>query len=201
MSKTLIVAITGASGAIYTRRLLECLLRGGHTVHVTISQSGADVWRQELGDSLNATDPEKTMLAPEVDNGAYERLHCYRNDDYFSPVASGSFKTDGMVVCPCSGQTLAAIAHSMAGNLVQRAAEVQLKERRKLVLVTRETPISPGQIENMGLAARHGAVILPASPGWYHGVQSVDDLVDFIVARILDQLDVDNELIRRWGTD
>lgn len=201
MSKTIVVAITGASGSVYARRLIQCLIEGGHHVHVAISPSGADVWRQELNETIDPTSPNPPVLAARLGVSAEDRLHVHRYDDYFSPIASGSFKTDGMVICPCSGQTLASVAHSMANNLIQRAAEVHLKERRKLVLVTRETPISAGQIDNMGRAAGYGAVILPASPGWYHGVASLEDLIDFIVARILDQLDVDNELVRRWGDE
>jgi 4-hydroxy-3-polyprenylbenzoate decarboxylase len=116
-----------------------------------------------------------------------------------SAIASGSFRTRGMVICPCSGSTLAGIAMSASGNLVQRAAEVHLKERRPLILVPRETPLSLIQLENMHKVSQAGAVILPAAPGFYHGAQTIADLVDFIVARILDQLAIPNRLIRRWG--
>jgi 4-hydroxy-3-polyprenylbenzoate decarboxylase len=118
-----------------------------------------------------------------------------------APIASGSFLTDGMVVCPCSGGTLAAIAHSMGTNLIHRAAEVHLKERRKLILVPRETPLSLPQLDNMKRATEAGAVVLPASPGFYHGPKSIDDLVDFVVARICDQLGVEQSLMRRWGEE
>ncbi len=199
MRNTFVVAISGASGVVYSRRLIEVLLELGGEVHFTVSSAGADVWRHELGDPMWADGIDPSILAPSATQGARERLHCHRHDDFFAPIASGAFVTDGMVVCPCSGQTLSAVAHSSSGNLIQRAAEVHLKERRKLVLVTRETPLSIGQIENMSLAARNGAVILPASPGWYHGVDSANDLVDFVVARVLDQLAVPNNLIQRWG--
>ncbi|WP_372722322.1 UbiX family flavin prenyltransferase, partial [Novipirellula sp.] len=119
--------------------------------------------------------------------------------DYFTPIASGSFRTQAMVVCPCSGSTLSGIARAAGSNLIQRAAEVHLKEHRKLVLVPRETPLSVLQLENMHRLAAAGAVILPAMPGWYHGVESLDSLVDFIVSRIMDQIGVDNSLIQRWG--
>jgi flavin prenyltransferase len=118
-----------------------------------------------------------------------------------SPIASGSFLTAGMVICPCSGSTLAAISHSMGTNLIHRAAEVHLKERRKLILVPRETPLSLPQIDNMRKATEAGAVVLPASPGFYHGPKSIDDLVNFVVGRICDQLGVEKELIRRWGEE
>ena len=127
------------------------------------------------------------------------QISYHRYDDYMTPIASGSFRTRAMIVCPCSGSTLSGIARAAASNLVQRAAEVHLKEHRKLMLVPRETPLSVLQLENMHRLAAAGAVLLPAMPGWYHGVESLDDLVDFVVARILDQLDVDNSLISRWG--
>jgi flavin prenyltransferase len=126
-------------------------------------------------------------------------LHYYRYCDFLAPIASGSFLTDGMVICPCSSGTLSAIVHGTSSNLIHRAAEVHLKERRKLVLVPRETPLSLVQLENFKRAAEAGAVILPAMPGFYHGAKTIQDLVDFIVARICDQLGVPNELIRRWG--
>ena len=118
-----------------------------------------------------------------------------------APMASGSFLTAGMVICPCSGTTLSAVAAGAAGNLIQRAAEVHLKERRKLVLVPRETPLSLAHIDNMRRVTEAGAVVLPASPGWYHGVQELSDLVDFVVARICDQLGIEQTLTKRWGTE
>ncbi len=125
------------------------------------------------------------------------RYHHYA--DYLAPIASGSFPTDGMVVCPCSMSTLAAIAHGTSGNLIHRAADVHLKEGRTLILVPRETPLSLIAIENMRLAAAAGAVILPAMPGFYHGVKLISDLVDFVVSRICDRLGIGNSLIQRWG--
>jgi 4-hydroxy-3-polyprenylbenzoate decarboxylase len=118
-----------------------------------------------------------------------------------APMASGSFLTGGMVICPCSGTTLSAVAAGAAGNLIQRAAEVHLKERRKLIVVPRETPLSLAHIDNMRRVTEAGAVVLPASPGWYHGVESVNDLVDFVVARICDQLGIEHVLTKRWGTE
>jgi 4-hydroxy-3-polyprenylbenzoate decarboxylase len=116
-----------------------------------------------------------------------------------APIASGSFLTAAMVICPCSGSTLGALAHSVGENLIHRAAEVHLKERRKLVVVPRETPLSLPQLKNMQAVHEAGAVVLPASPGFYHGAESVADLVDFVVARICDQLGVANSLMTRWG--
>ena len=126
-------------------------------------------------------------------------IHYHDYRDWMAPISSGSFLTDGMVVCPCSFGTLSAIVHATSSNLIHRAADVHLKERRRLILVPRETPLSVVQIENMRRAAEAGAVILPAMPGFYHGVTSIRDLVDFVVGRICDQLGVANELIRRWG--
>jgi polyprenyl P-hydroxybenzoate and phenylacrylic acid decarboxylases len=198
--RPLILAITGASGAVYATRLLEVLLRAGREVHLVISPSGAAVIKQELDTAIDATRPNLAKLLP-VDVGDLSRkVIAYHHEDFMSPIASGSFLTGGMVVCPCSGSTLSAIAHGASQNLIQRAADVQLKERRKLILVPRETPLSVLHIENMHRAAQAGAVILPAMPGWYHGVKSVQDLVDFVVARILDQLEVPHELMKRWGT-
>lgn len=195
----LVLAITGASGAVYAVRLLEMLLRSRRDVHLTISPSGAAVFKQELGIAIDPAQPDLTKLLPADLAEQVGRVTCHRHDDFLAPIASGSFLTGGMVVCPCSGSTLSGIAHAASMNLIQRAADVHLKERRKLILVPRETPLSVLQIENMQRAAQAGAVILPAMPGWYHGVQSVQDLIDFIVARILDQLAVPHELMRRWG--
>jgi 4-hydroxy-3-polyprenylbenzoate decarboxylase len=137
----------------------------------------------------------------DIDVGRLRRgqvCYCHYRD-MFSPIASGSFLTVGMVVCPCSGSSLAAMAGGIGSNLIHRAAEVHLKERRKLILVPRETPLSLVQIENMRRVSEAGAVVLPASPGFYQGAEAIADLVNFVVARICDQLGVENELIRRWG--
>jgi flavin prenyltransferase len=202
----LVVAITGASGAVYAVRLLEVLLAAGHHIHLLVSPSGAAVVKQELGHEFDVATGNVEPLLSALRKLPLEELadytqqlvyHHYR--DFMAPPASGSFLTGGMVVCPCSGSTLSGIAHGASNNLIQRAADVHLKERRKLILVPRETPLSLIQLDNMRRAAEAGAVILPASPGWYHGVRSLDDLVDFVVARILDQLGVEHQLMRRWG--
>ncbi|TWT96999.1 putative aromatic acid decarboxylase [Botrimarina colliarenosi] len=216
----LIVGVTGASGAAYAVRLLEVLLRSGRDVHLSISPSGAAVIEQELGikvdlnhfdpDSLN---PEKVAFLARPEPGAQAlgeprqpapsrgALRYFHHHDFMAPMASGSFLSGGMALVPCSGTTLSAIAVGSASNLIQRAAEVQLKERRPLVLVPRETPVSLTHIDNMRKATEAGAVVLPASPGWYHGVESLADLVDFVVARICDQLGVRNALVKRWGAE
>ncbi len=212
-----ILAITGASGAVYALRLLQVLLEAGQQVHLTISPAGQIVLREELGvtvdlDAFQETDLFQVamareseaswlteMLGPNADRAQSGQVIYYHHQDLMAPIASGSFLSGGMIVCPCSGSTLGAIAHATPTNLIQRAAEVQLKERRPLVLVPRETPLSSLQLENMHRAAQAGAVVMPATPGWYHGVHSLADLVDFMVARMCDQLGIENRLIRRWG--
>jgi 4-hydroxy-3-polyprenylbenzoate decarboxylase len=229
MQKNVCVGITGASGAVYAVRLIEVLLATGHDVHLSISPSGAQVIEEEMDLKVNlkkfrasdmmlddvsaAEDSKIQLLQASAGIGTADsnvlsaearplgELHYHHYQDFHSGIASGSFLTQGMVVCPCSGTTLSAIAHGAASNLIQRAAEVHLKERRKLVLVPRETPLSVPHIENMRLATQSGAVMMPASPGWYHGVTTLRDLVDFMVGRICDQLGVDNCLMQRWGDE
>jgi 4-hydroxy-3-polyprenylbenzoate decarboxylase len=211
--RRIVLAITGASGAPIAIRLLQVMRRDPNVeVHLTISPSGAAVLQQEMGLPLNLRAINLNELlgcvpawasepAPEftpIDPSGDDRLHYHQHDDYMTPIASGSFLTDAMVLCPCSGSTLSGVARSAASNLIQRAAEVHLKEHRKLVVVPRETPMSVLQIENMHRLAAAGAVILPAMPGWYHDVQRLEDLVDFVVARIMDQIGLDNALIQRW---
>lgn len=199
MTLPYVLGITGASGAVYAVRLLEVLVQLGHEVHLSISASGQQVLRQELGLTVELDAFDATTLIDA--DGAPGRVIYHHYQDYLAPIASGSHRTAGMIVCPCSGSTLSAIAHSGGANLIQRAAEVHLKERRKLILVPRETPLSLPQLDNMRRTTEAGAVVLPAAPGWYHGVSSVNDLVDFIVARILDQLGVEHELMQRWGEE
>jgi flavin prenyltransferase len=227
MKRTIVVAVTGASGVTYSVRLLEVLLAAGCNVHLTISDAAAAVFREELelhvdldhflpvmlmlqsGDSLRDLKLQMLRTTAGISGdssnvlgmgaGEMGQLHYHHFRDRLAPIASGSFLTDGMVVCPCSGATLSAIVHGAGDNLIHRAAEVHLKERRRLVLVPRETPLSLPQLQNMKRAAEAGAVILPASPGFYHGVKLIGDLVDFIVSRICDQLGIANTLIQRWG--
>ncbi|PHQ33289.1 UbiX family flavin prenyltransferase [Rhodopirellula bahusiensis] len=211
--RRIVLAITGASGAPIAVRLLQVMRRDTNVeVHLTISPSGAAVLQQEMGLQLDLRSPDLNALlacvpawasepAPQfdtIDSAGDDRLHYHQHDDYMTPIASGSFLTDAMVLCPCSGSTLSGVARSAASNLVQRAAEVHLKEHRKLVIVPRETPMSVLQIENMHRLAAAGAVMLPAMPGWYHDVQRIEDLVNFVVARIMDQIGLDNGLIQRW---
>jgi 4-hydroxy-3-polyprenylbenzoate decarboxylase len=199
-SHPLILAMTGASGAIYAVRLLEVLLNSGRTVYFSISPAGKAVLETELGLCVDLERFDAAALNPKWMESARGEIRYCHYQDLMSPIASGSFLTDGMVVCPCSGSTLAAVAHSMGSNLIHRAAEVHLKEQRKLILVPRETPLSLPQIDNMRKATEAGAVVLPASPGFYHGPKDIDDLVDFVVGRICDQLGVEHTLIKRWAT-
>lgn len=194
----LVVAITGASGAPYAARLLQVLADSGREVHLTISSAGALVIEQELGRKIDLRNFKLQQLVPEYQGDAASIVY-HEHHNFFAPIASGSFLTSGMVICPCSGGTLSQIAHGVGNNLITRAADVHLKEHRRLVLVPRETPLSLVQLSNMKIACEAGAVVLPASPGWYHGVESLSDLVDFVVARILDQLNVPHELVKRWG--
>lgn len=197
MKRKFVLAVTGASGATYAVRLLDVLCAAGCDVHLTISPAAALVIEQELGVHVDLDDFESAK--PLFDRDRHGKVFYHRHDDLMAPIASGSFLTNGMVICPCSGGTLSAVVHGASTNLIHRAAEVQLKERRPLILVPRETPLSVTQLANMHAAAQAGAVILPAMPAFYHGVTSVQDLVDFIVGRICDQLHVENLLINRWG--
>ena len=194
----IVVTITGASGVLYGQRLLQELIRSKIPIQLSISESGQKVLHHELGIDIDLKDFELSALLPDFDTaGADVSYHHYK--DFMTPIASGSFQTTAMVVCPCSGSTLSGIAAAASGNLIQRAADVHLKEKRPLILVPRETPLSLLQIRNLETVATAGATILPASPGFYHGYQNVDDLVNFIVARILDHLHIEHDLIRRWG--
>ena len=197
MALPYVVAITGASGAVYAVRLLECLLQRGEEVHLTISPSGAAVIEQELKRKLDLQRFNLSTLVPNVTDRSVV-YHHYQN--FMAPIASGSFLTAGMVICPCSGSTMSGLAHGSSNNLIQRAADVHLKERRKLIVMPRETPLSAIQLDNMKRVAEAGAVVLPAMPGWYHGVESLQDLIDFIVARLLDQLGLEHQLMQRWGS-
>ena len=200
MNQTICLALTGASGMPYGLRLIECLLAAGCRLQLLYSQAAQVVARQEIDLELPTRPAEAraSLLArcPAVDP---ENLAVFGREEWFAPVASGSNPPDAMIVCPCSMGTLAAIAQGLADNLIERAADVVLKEGRKLILVPRETPLSAIHLENMLRLARAGAVILPPSPGFYHHPQTVADVVDFVVARILDQLAVPHALLQRWG--
>jgi 4-hydroxy-3-polyprenylbenzoate decarboxylase len=201
MSSDLVVALTGASGSPYAVRLVEVLLRAGRTVHLTISPAAVEVFDREVGRVLRLGEGEFDPLAllGSADGLDLSRLryHHYRN--FQAGIASGSFLTGGMVICPCSMGTLAAVAHGVSENLIHRAADVHLKERRKLVLVPRETPLGLIQLRNMAAVVEAGALVLPAMPAFYTRPRSVADMVDFVVARVCDQLGVAHTLLERWG--
>jgi 4-hydroxy-3-polyprenylbenzoate decarboxylase len=189
------VGITGASGAPYARRLLEALAQAGTEVGVCISEAGVQVCATELyGDISLSRDEVTARLTDGLDGVTVVGLR-----DYTTPYASGSARIDGYVVCPCSMSTAASIAAGAMANLVHRAASVALKEERKLVLVPRETPLSTIHLENLLRLRRAGATVVFAAPGFYHGPQTIDDLVNFVVARCLDQLGIDHTLASRWG--
>ena len=199
MPEPICLAFTGASGMPYGVRLLECLLAAGCRVQLLYSQVAQIVARQEMGLDLPARASDARRCLEERFLGLPGRLEVYGREEWFAPLASGSNPPGAMVICPCSMGTLAAIAQGLASKLIERAADVVLKEGRKLILVPRETPLSAIHLENMLRLSRAGAVILPPSPGFYHHPQRVEDLVDFVVARILDQLQVPHTLMQRWG--
>jgi 4-hydroxy-3-polyprenylbenzoate decarboxylase len=196
---TITLALTGASGMPYGLRLLQCLLESGARVYLLYSQAAQIVAKQELGVALPASSREaREVLAGRL-GAAPGQLLVFGREEWFAPVASGSNPGDAMVVCPCTMGTLAAIAGGLSDNLIERAADVMLKENRKLILVPRETPFSAIHLENMLKLARLGCVILPPNPGFYHHPKTVDDLVDFVVARVLDHLGIPHQLVARWG--
>ncbi len=193
------VAMTGASGMPYGIRLLECLIVSGASVQLLYSQVAQIVARQEMDLALPGRPADVEAELSQRFGAAVGQLRVFGREEWFAPLASGSNPPDAMVVCPCTMGTLASIAAGLAQNLIERAADVVIKEGRKLILVPRETPFSVIHLENMLKLARLGVVILPANPGFYHHPQGVRDLVDFVVARILDQLGVVHRLMRRWG--
>jgi flavin prenyltransferase len=198
----LVLAITGASGSAYAVRLLKVLVDAGRNVHLVVSPAGQQVIGHELGLKIDSANFSIEQLLPdfdssEVDMSGQVQIHDYR--DFSAGIASGSFQTGGMVICPCSMGTLAAVSQGLSQNLIHRAADVHLKERRKLIVVPRETPLGSIQLSNMKTLADAGAIILPAMPGFYNQPTSIDDLVDFVVARICDQLGIPQALTKRWG--
>ena len=195
--KHVALALTGASGAAYGLRLLAALLAAEYRVSLMLSQAARIVLKQETDWALPVD--TATLTAELTARYPGGQLALYGEKEWFSPLASGSGAADAMVICPCSMGTLAAVAHGLSDNLIERAADVTLKERRQLILVPRETPFSLIHLRNMTQLAEAGAVILPANPGFYARPERVEDLIDFVVARILDQLGVAQTMIPRWG--
>jgi 4-hydroxy-3-polyprenylbenzoate decarboxylase len=197
--KTITLAMTGASGAAYTLRLFECCLRNNIRVQFITSQPGQIVAGMETELKLTGSAQKMKQQLVSYFDADPALISVYSRDQWTAPPASGSSVADAMVVCPCSMGSLGSIAVGSSDNLIHRAADVAIKERKTLILVPRETPFSSIHLENMLKLSRLGVVILPPNPGFYHGVSKVSELVDFIVARILDQLGIDNDLSPRWG--
>lgn len=196
---TITLAITGASGAIYGLRLLEQLLIAKQTVYLMISTPAQLVIDMETGLKLPTESCQIQEVLTEWFQTTAGQLRIFGLDEWTAPVASGSAVSKAMVICPCSTGTLSAIATGSSRNLIERAADVVLKEQRKLIIVPRETPFSTIHLENMLRLSKLGTLILPASPGFYHQPKNINDLVDFIVARILDHLAIEHTLLPRWG--
>jgi len=198
-ARTIAVAFTGASGLQYGLRLLECLLAAEARVYLVYSPAAQVVARQELQLTLPTQPHAASAFFAERYRAKPGQLTVFGREDWLSPIASGSNPADAMAICPCSMGTAGALAAGLADNLIERAGDVMLKERKLLVLVPRETPLSAIHLENLLKLARAGAVILPPAPGFYGAPETIDDLVDFVVARILDQLRVTHTLGPRWG--
>ncbi len=190
------LGVTGASGAPYAERLLRALVEAGCEVGVCASRSGVEVLATEL--YRDPSLPREEVLSRFVGDGG-QQVTVYAEGDFSSPYASGSAKVDAYVICPCSMATVGTLASGAMQNLIHRAASVALKERRTLVLVPRETPLSSIHLRGLATLNEAGAVVLFAAPGFYHGAETVADLVNFVVARCLDQLGIDNSLVARWG--
>ncbi|SKA87874.1 4-hydroxy-3-polyprenylbenzoate decarboxylase [Caloramator quimbayensis] len=188
--KKYIVGITGASGSIYGIRAAEELLKQNNEVYLTITDNGKKVMSYETGYEVGDIIEKLKNIG---------KINLCNNNDLFEPIASGSFKVEGMVVAPCSMSAAGRMANGISLNLLDRAADVCIKEKRKLILVPREAPLSNIHLENMLKLSKSGAVILPASPGFYIKPQSVDDMINFIVSRILDSLNIENNLCKKWG--
>lgn len=198
--KTITLGITGASGAQYGLRLLQCLLKQRCRVYLLLSRAAEVVINTETSLELPTTTlaAQHALLSRQFESEPGQ-LTLFDREDWFAPVASGSSSAASMVICPASGGTLSAIANGASNNLIERAADVALKERRQLLLVPRETPYSTIHLENMLKLSQMGAMVLPASPGFYQKPTCIEDLIDFVVARILDQLNLQQDILPRWG--
>lgn len=194
--KEYVVGITGASGGIYGVRLVQELVAAGHYVHLLLTTASWQVFREELLWDIDTQDRTRVLDFFGVPK---DRVAVHDMTDFRAPVASGSHKTDGMIVIPCSMGTLSAIANGSSDNLLERAADTHLKEGRPLIVVPRETPFNKIHLRNLLAVSEAGARILPAMPGFYHLPRTMDDLINFIVGKALDALDVEHSLFRRWG--
>jgi len=201
VQKRVTVAITGASGAQYGLRLIECLVNADVQVFVMVSKAAQVVIATETELKLPAQAAAMEQFLTALYQAKEGQIKVFGKEDWMSPVASGSGAPSSMVVCPCSTGALSAIAVGASNNLIERAADVVLKERRQLILVPRESPYSAIHLEHMLKLTQMGVTIMPASPGFYHKPQSVSDMVDFVVARVLDHLNVEQNMIEKWGGD
>jgi 4-hydroxy-3-polyprenylbenzoate decarboxylase len=196
---TYTVAISGASGAPYAHRLLQVLIKGGHSVFLSISGDGLSILNDETGLMLKGSEAEIQYALEKHFEAKKGQITYFDEDNMYAPIASGSVTIDSMVVIPCSMKTLAAIANGFASNLIERAADVTLKEQRKLIVVPREMPLSAIHLKNMLTLAELGCHIIPAMPAFYHHPKKIQDLVDFVVGRVLDSRGIENVLSPRWG--
>ena len=197
--KAVTLAITGASGAIYGLRLLECLIKAEERVHLLVSSAAQIVIATETEIKLPNRPQEIQQYFTDQFQAQPNQLQVFGKEQWMSPIASGTNTTRAMIVCPCSSATLSSIAHGSSKDLIERAADVTLKEQKKLILVTREMPLSAIHLENMLKLSRIGVTIMPASPGFYYQPDNIGQLVDFVVARVLDHLNVTHNLIPRWA--
>lgn len=194
-----ILALTGASGVQYALRLLECLLNADVPVYLMVSKAAQIVLSMETELKVPAKSSEMERFFTTLYKAKESQVKVFSQEQWTAPIASGSHKAMSMVVCPCTTGTLAAIANGNSDNLLERAADVMLKEKRQLIMVVRETPFSQIHLENMLRLSQAGATIMPANPGFYHNPESLDDIIDFMVSRILDHLKVEHNLQERWG--
>lgn len=197
--ETITLAITGASGAQYGLRLLQCLLQADKRVFVMISRAAQVVINTETDLKMPGTPSDQELFLSQLYDAKPDQLKVFGREQWMAPVASGSGAPSKMVVCPCSTGSLSAIATGASNNLIERAADVALKERRQLIMVPREAPYSEIHLEHMLKLTRMGVVMIPASPGFYNRPESVEDMIDFVVARILNQLGIEQQLLPRWG--
>jgi 4-hydroxy-3-polyprenylbenzoate decarboxylase len=198
-SRHIVLAITGASGSVYGIRLAGELLKSGARVTILLSKTGAAVLKSECGIDWEGDETTATRLMWEYFKADADRLHHYAVDNLFAPIASGSSAPDVLVICPCSMGTLGRIASGISGTLIERSADVMLKEHRPLVIVPRETPLHDIHLENMLKLSRMGVRIVPAMPAFYHEPRSMEDLVDFMVGKVLDSMGIEHRLFKRWG--
>ncbi|KGJ88542.1 3-octaprenyl-4-hydroxybenzoate carboxy-lyase [Colwellia psychrerythraea] len=193
------LAITGASGSAYALRLIECLIAANYQLYILCSSAGRIVLDTEVGVKIPSSPDAASKFFTEKYQAKENQITVFGKEQWFSPVASGSSAPKRMIVCPCSTGTMAAISHGMSDNLIERAADVVIKERGQLILMVRETPFSTLHLQNMLSLSQQGVTIMPASPGFYHNAETIEDLIDFMVGRVLDHLGIKQDIMPRWG--